>query len=150
VRNVGEKRAERDDELDAEVSGKADHLVGERAPAEIRLEPEHEHGVALRLGNGRVVERGLGPDDLARDPALERDVRAGCLEVEELLRIDVGETPCLPRLREEAGGERGTLRSVVPASKGGDEDGPAQRRAALDTDVRPDGPKSMEALADAI
>jgi hypothetical protein len=60
------------------------------------------------------------------------------LEVEELLGVDVGETPCLPRLREEAGGERGPLRAVVPASEGGDEDGSAQRRAALDTDVRPD------------
>lgn len=61
------------------------------------------------------------------------------LEVEELLGIDVGETPRLPRLRKKAGGEGGTLRSVVPASEGGDEDGPPQRRSALDTDVRPDG-----------
>jgi hypothetical protein len=138
MRYVGEKRAERHDELDPEVAREADDLVRERAPAKIRLEAEHEHGVPLRLGDVRVVERGLGPDDLARDPALERDVRAGCLEIEELFRIDVGETPCLPRLREEAGGERGTLRSVVPASEGGDEDGAAQRRSALDADVRPD------------
>jgi hypothetical protein len=65
-------------------------------------------------------------------------VGARRLEVEELLRVDVGETLCLPRLREEAGGERSALRAVVPTSEGGDEDGPSQRRAALDTDVRPD------------
>jgi hypothetical protein len=138
VRDVGEERAERHDELDAEVTGEVDDLVRERPPAEVGLEAEHEHGVPFRLGNGGVVEGGLRPDDLASDPALQRDVRARCLEVEELLRIDVGETPCLPRLREEAGGERGTLRSVVPASEGGDEDGAAQRRSALDADVRPD------------
>jgi hypothetical protein len=138
VRDVGEQRAERDDELDAEVAGDGNDLVREGAPAEVRLEPEHEHGVPLRLGDGRVVEGGLRPDDLASDPALESYVRAGRLEVEELLRIDVGETPCLPRLREEAGGERGALSAVVPTSESGDEDGPAQRRAALDADVRPD------------
>jgi hypothetical protein len=99
VRDVGEQRAERDDELDAEVAGDGNDLVREGAPAEIRLEPEHEHGVPLRLGDGRVVEGRLRPDDLASDPTLERDVGASRLEVEELLGIDVGEAPRLPRLR---------------------------------------------------
>ena len=40
VRHVGEQRAERHDELDAEVLRQADDEVGERAPAVVRLDAE--------------------------------------------------------------------------------------------------------------
>jgi hypothetical protein len=57
------------------------------------------------------------------------------LKVVELLGIDVGESLPTPTLRQEAGCERRALRTVVPAPERGDEDGPAQRRPALDAEM---------------
>jgi hypothetical protein len=47
----------------------------------------------------------------------ERDVRAGGLEVEEVLRLDVGEAIRFPDLGEIAACKRGALAAVVPAAK---------------------------------
>jgi hypothetical protein len=47
-----------------------------------------------------VVEGVLGPVDVPRLTIDERDVRAGRLEVEEVLRLDVGEPVRLPDLGE--------------------------------------------------
>ena len=102
--------------------------VGERAPADVRLDPEQQHRVAVGARNLGVVEGVVGPVDLPGDAVDERDVRPRRLEVEELLGVDVGEPGRLPGAREEAGGERGSLAAVVPAPKGGDEDWTAQTR----------------------
>jgi hypothetical protein len=47
----------------------------------------------------------------------QRDVRAGGLEVEEVLRLDVGEAVRFPDLGEVAACERGALAAIVPAAK---------------------------------
>ena len=86
VRHVGEQRAERDHQLDAELLREPDDEVRERAPAQVRLDPEQEHDVAVETLRPRVVEARLGPVDPARQPVLERHVRPGRLEVEEVLR----------------------------------------------------------------
>ena len=66
-------------------------LVAEGAPAEVRLDAEHEHGIARPApGNGSVRRRRVvGPVDPPRDAVLERDVRTRRLEVVELLGVDV-------------------------------------------------------------
>ena len=77
VRHVGEQRAERDQQLDPELAREADHQVGERAPAQVRLDPEQQHDVAVETVRARVVEDRLGPVDPAGQALLERDVRPG-------------------------------------------------------------------------
>ena len=56
VRDVGEKRPERHDELDAEVTCQADDEIVERTPAVVRLDAEQDHGVAIGTGDRRDVE----------------------------------------------------------------------------------------------
>ena len=86
VRHVREQRAERDQQLDPEVAREADDELGERAPAQVRLDPEQQHDVAVEALRPRVVEGRLRPVDPAAQALLERDVRTGRLEVEEVLR----------------------------------------------------------------
>jgi hypothetical protein len=68
-----------------------------------------------------VVEGVLGPVDPARASFDERNVRPRRLEVEEALRLDLGESLGLPGLGQIAPGEGGALPAVVPAAKGGDQ-----------------------------
>jgi hypothetical protein len=69
-----------------------------------------------------MVEGVLGPVDAPRPAVDERYVRPRRLEVEEALRIDLGEPLGLPRLREIAAREGGALSAVVPAAERGDQD----------------------------
>ena len=66
-------------------------MLAERPPADVRLDPEQQHGVAIGARDRRVEEGVVGPVDLPRDAVDERDLRPGRLEVEEALRIDVRE-----------------------------------------------------------
>jgi hypothetical protein len=68
-----------------------------------------------------VVERVLGPVEPPGLALLEPDVRADGLEVEELLRVEIGEAARLPGLGEIARRERGSLRPVVPPPEGSDQ-----------------------------
>src|SRR5215211_9048674 len=86
-----------------------------------------------------MVKGGLGPVDPAREAFLESHVGPGCLEVEELLGVDVREAARLPGLRKETGGQGGSLRSVVPTPEGGDEHRAAQGGAALYAEMSADG-----------
>jgi len=74
----------------------------------------------------RVVEGRLRPVDLAGDAVDKRDVRAGRLEVEEALGIDVRDLIGAPQPRQVPGRERGCLRTVVPAAKSSDESRPSE------------------------
>ena len=47
VRHVRQQRAERDDELDPDLLGEAGDEVAEAAPAEVRLDPDQDHRVAI-------------------------------------------------------------------------------------------------------
>jgi len=102
VRHVGEQRTERDHHLDTEIAGQVDDHAGEGLPAEVRLDPEQQDRVAIDLGDRRVVEGVLRPFDVPRLTVDERDVRASGLEVEEVLRLDVGEAVRFPDLGEIA------------------------------------------------
>jgi hypothetical protein len=62
----------------------------------------------------------------------ERNVRTGGLEVEEVLRLDVGEAVGFPDLGEVAACERGALAAVVPAAKCRDQNRLAQARSSDD------------------
>src|SRR5438876_12366881 len=95
--------------------------LGERAPPEVRLDAEHQDGVALETRNVRVVESVVRPIDASRASVDERHVRPRRLEVEEALRLDLRETRRRPRLREVTPGERRTLAAVVPAAERGDQ-----------------------------
>jgi hypothetical protein len=64
-----------------------------------------------------VVEGVLRPFDVPRLTVDQRDVRTGGLEVEEVLRLDVGEPFRFPDLGEVAACEGGALATVVPAAK---------------------------------
>jgi hypothetical protein len=121
VRDVGEQSSQRDDELDAERLGEVDDLAAEAAPAEIGLDAEAKDGVSLGSRQRGVVEDRLRPVDLPRQPPFEGDVRADGLEVEELLRVEIGEAARLPGLGEIARRERGSLRPVVPPPEGSDQ-----------------------------
>jgi hypothetical protein len=105
VWNVGQERAERDDEVDAKLGQELDDHVGERAPAEVRLHPEEQDDVPVEPGRAGVVEDRCRPVDLSRQALLEGDMGTGGLEVEEVLRVDLCEALCIPELREVAGGK---------------------------------------------
>jgi hypothetical protein len=103
MRDVGEERAERDDELDTEVGRELRNEGRERPPADVRLDAEQQQRVAVGARNLGVVEGVVRPVDLPSDAFDERDVRPRGLEVEERLWVDVGEPRRLPGTREEAG-----------------------------------------------
>ena len=67
-------------------------------------------------------------------------MRPGRLEIEEPLRLDLGETLGLPGLREVAAGERRTLAAVVPAAESGDQDRLTQDGPANDPEFLSDRP----------
>src|SRR4029453_8456418 len=75
----------------------------------------------------------------------ERDVRARRLEVEEALRLDLGEALGLPGLRAVAAGERRSLPAVVPPAKRGDENRLTQRGPGCDTEFLSDRPSLRSA-----
>ncbi len=135
MRHVREKRAKRHHELDPELLRQPHDLGRKRPPAQVRLDPEEQDGVPLLTRELGVVEGVDGPVDAACDPVDERNVRAGGLEVVELLRIDVPEPAGRPGLGEVARSEGSTLRAVVPAAEGGDQDGVAKSGATLDAKV---------------
>ena len=93
MRDVGEQRAERDDELRAERLGELDDHPAERAPAERRLVPDEQDQVARRARHAGLVELDRRPHDLARLSVDQLDLRAGRLEVVELLGVDRREPP---------------------------------------------------------
>src|SRR6266851_2070176 len=126
MRDVREQGSERDHHLDTELAGKVDDHVGEGLPAEVRLDPEEQYGVAIEIWDRRVVESIFRPVDVPRLAVDEGDVRAGRLEVEEVLRLDVGEAVRIPDLGEVAARERGALAAVVPTAKSSDQNRCAQ------------------------
>src|SRR2546428_134633 len=138
VRHIREQRAERDHQLDAEVAREIDDHAGDRAPAKVRLDPEQQHRVSLQSGDRRMVEGVLRPFDVPRLPVDERDVRPGCLEVVEVLRLDLREAFRLPRLGEVAAGEGCALPAVVPPAERGDQNRRAQARTVDDAEFLSD------------
>ena len=75
VRDVGEQRAERDDELDAQLAREPGDQGAERAPAQARLAAEQQQRVLRGVSSLRVVERVLRPVDPPHRPVDERDLR---------------------------------------------------------------------------
>src|SRR5581483_5446624 len=132
VRHVREQRAERDHELDLELPRNVGDETAERAPAEVRLDAEHDDRVTTRTRQRGVQERVLGPLDLARVAVDERDRRPRRLEVVEVLGVDRRELDRGPRTREVGAGERGALAAVVPAAERGDHHGALERWARID------------------
>jgi hypothetical protein len=118
VRDVGEQRPERDDELDPEHLGQLDDRAGEGTPAVGRLVPDQQDEVARGARDPRFEDLDLGPGDLAVTAVDEPDLRARVLEVEELLGIDRGEAGRADGGADEADGRGGGVGGVVPALEG--------------------------------
>ena len=91
VRDVGEQRAHRHDELRAERLGEVDDVLAERAPAHRRLGALDEDEVARRARHARGEDLDARPGDLALALVGEADVRARGLEVVEVLGVDARE-----------------------------------------------------------
>ena len=136
MRNVGEQRPERDDELDLELVDELEHERRIRLPAQVRLDAEQDHRIAVEARDRRVEEGVRRPFDLARQPVLERDVRAHGLKVVEVLGVDLRERLGSPLLREVAAAERRSLAAVVPASERGNEHRAAERGPRGDDQLR--------------
>jgi len=129
VRHVREQRPESDHHLNTKLPCQIDDHAGEGLPAQVRLDPEQQHRVAIEIRDRRVVEGVLRPVDVPGLTIDERNVRTGRLEVEEVLRLDVGEPVRVPDLGEVAARERGALAAVVPAAKRCDKNRLPQARA---------------------
>ncbi len=128
VRDVREERPERDDELDVELPRESGDELGERPPAVARLDPCEQDHVTIGPRDRGVLESVLGPLDVAGEPFVEDDGRAGRLEVHEAFGIDLREGRRLPDLLEVLDRHRRALAAVVPAGERTDEHRPAQRR----------------------
>jgi len=100
VRNVGEQRPERDEQLDAEILRELEHEARERPPAEVRLGAEQEDRVAVGARYRRVEEAVVGPVEVARRAVDERDVRPRRLEVVEAFGIDLREPLTAPQTEQ--------------------------------------------------
>jgi hypothetical protein len=148
VRHVREQRAERDDELDAELFREADDEIGEAAPAEVRLDSEQEDGILLQAGRPPLVEDGRRPVDTSRQPFDQRDMRARRLEVEEAFGVDVCKAVGSPELGKVPRGERGALAAVVPATEGSDENGTLEAGAVRDSELVGDRQSVVPASSD--
>jgi hypothetical protein len=79
-----------------------------------------------------MVEGVLRPLDVAGLPLDERNVRAGRLEVVEVLGLDLREAVRLPDLGEVAARQRRALAPIVPATERGDQNRLAQIRPVGD------------------
>ena len=135
VGDVREQRAQRDDEVDAEVGREPRDEVGEGAPAVVRLDSQENDRVSLDAREAGVEEDVLGPLDLARHALVETHGGPYGLEVDEAFRVDVREALGLPASRKVRSSQRGRLASVVPALEGGDQDGPRERGALGDAEL---------------
>ena len=127
MRDVGEEGTERHDELDAEIACELAHDLGERSPAVVRLDADHENRVAIGARDTRSEEGVLGPLDAPRLTFVQGDLWASRLKVDEELGIDVRELVRLPEASEVAGCERRSLPAVVPATERADQDGAFER-----------------------
>jgi hypothetical protein len=81
-----------------------------------------------------MVEGVLRPFDVTGLPLDERNVRAGRLEVVEVLGLDLREPVRLPDLREVAACQRRALATIVPAAECGDQNRLAQVRPLGDAE----------------
>ena len=127
VGDVGEERAERDDQAGVHSSGDVEDLLAERPPAKLRLDPpQHDdRRRPRRLGEEELV---LGPQDATGPVVVELHHRPHRSEVVELLGVDVDECDGPPRLAEATHRLRGGLAGIVPPLERGDDDRLVQRR----------------------
>ena len=95
------------------------------------------------------VDLGGRPHDLAEAVVVEAHLGAGGGEVEELLRIDVGDQLGVPAVDEVARRGGGGVAGVVPALEGGDHDGLVERGTGRPADVvhRPTVPSGTRRAA---
>ena len=132
VRDVGEQRAERDDELHAERLGEVGDDVRERAPAHRRLGAAEQDQVARRARHVRDEDLDRRPDDLAGQPSTSLTFGRTRLEVVELLRVDLREAGRAERAAEERERGGGGVAGVVPAGERADQRrGPQAVRSVL-------------------
>ncbi len=122
VRGVGEQCPDEDHHLDAELGEPADELVGEPAPAHVRLNPVHEHDVARQAGirgPGEGQPRGR-PDEPFGLPRDHLDHWPVDLEVVKVIGVDRGDRRGLPRDAQVVDDTARGLRRVVPPLERGD------------------------------
>ena len=86
-----DQRAQRDDHLHSQPLGDLRDTVGKGAPAEVRLGAGEQDGVAFGALWRRGKEHVAGPFDLAGLTFGQPDRRPVRLEVEEVLRVDLGD-----------------------------------------------------------
>jgi Sulfotransferase family len=122
VRRVGQQRPDQDEQFNPELGQPADKLVGEPAPAHVRLDAVHEHDVAGQAG-GRTPgegEPGGRPDQALGLPRHHVDHRPVDLEVVEVIGVDRGYGGGLPRDAEVVDHSAGRFGRVVPSLERGD------------------------------
>ena len=122
VRRVGQQRPDQDEQLDPELGQPADELVGEPAPAHVRLDAVHEHDVAGQAGGGTPGEGEprRRPDQALGLPRHHVDHRPVDLEVVEVIGVDRGDGSGLPRDAEVVDHSAGRFGRVVPPFECGD------------------------------
>ena len=119
MRDVGEERTEREEELDPELLADVDDLGAERAPLQARLDTEEHDHVALAARDRRRVQLVGGPDDLARQAVGEAHLRTRGREVVELLGVDLGELAGRPVVAQKARRRGRGVGGVVPTLERG-------------------------------
>jgi hypothetical protein len=132
VGHLGEERPQRDQQLGVEIAGDGDDLVAERPPPQLRLVTEDDDDVSS--GVTASEELRAWPVDVT-DPVLQPHLGPGGREVEELLRVDLGERPRRPPIAEPAGGRRCGVAGVVPPLERGDHDRSPEGRTARPAEV---------------
>ena len=118
VRHVGEHRADADHAGAAHGVGHLQDGLAVRPPAELGLGGAHQHDGG-RSG-GAPPEAGARPAQRRHDAGLDHDPRAVHGEVDELLRLDLGQRLRPPRLEQVLDGTRRGVAGVVPPGEAGD------------------------------
>ena len=126
VRHVGDERAERHGELDAELAREIGDDLAERPPAVVRLDADEEDRVAVGSRDARPEERVLRPLDLPRPPVLERDDAAASPGSRRRARDRCRRTSARPRAARGSP-PRASLPGRRRSSRGRRRSGPAAR-----------------------
>ena len=133
VRHVGEQRAERDDELDAELAGEAGDERAERAPAEARLAAEQQHDVLRAPCSSRAEWNAFSGQSIRR---IVPSTSETCGRVEPKSKKRSGSMSAnlsaFQALARNAPAIEAPVPAVVPAAERRDQDGPPELRHRLD------------------
>ncbi len=134
MRRVGEQRADRHDQLSAELVAGSEHLGGELPPAHVGLDPADQDQVAVEVRRRGHRDPGARPGQPPVPVVVGPDDRPVDLEVVEVLGVDRADHAGVPHPHQVIDRRGRRLGRVVPALERRDDDRVDQVGGVVDLD----------------